>query len=714
MYQYKSVTYCFFMICLLIPPLFSACAVSSGHESCVRENTAYCTSDGNFTGQWYDYYERALSCMEGECYPAALADLEESIYRRSDDRRMARSLGMHFVDYFPHREKGLIHYLLGEDAAAESELELSIQQYPSAKALFYLDKVRKRIMEKSRGQGAGSRGQVCVPRLVVWGSGVRGQGSEESPLTSHLSPLTPDLEIYTAADPVVISGIAEDEQYVSEIMLNNRPVFMEASGKSVSFRKEILLAEGKHRIDISAKNLLGGTAERRIILHADRAGPVITLTAADAENGIQGRIYDESGEIFLTADGKEFPVPKGKNVPFSIAVQAGTAYMLLSAKDKLGNQTEAEVSIESPAEENLLMADAGTYVFETAEKNAYPKIILDEWQDRERVFLEHIQIKGKVRSENLIRSLNINDMPLIQDPGTVVYFSYVMRLEEGENRIRIIAEDESGSAKSKVIAITREIPEAFKMKYRYCLALHPFDLLSITEKQAAETEANLFQHFFSKQFNDRKRFQIMMRKDGESVKRIFNSPESDLNLILAGRSASVRQISDPLQIADAKTDRNRSAQIRPDAAVLGNLYKTRNGIEIAARFVDIQSGEILAIEDAYSETADHAALASLSETLAEKFHRKFPMTDARITQIQADSCMIKPEKRQNETGQIKMKWPLIVYRQTVPMPRAGADAEIIGDARIDGISDEYYRIKMTAPREIANIGINEGDRIITR
>jgi hypothetical protein len=652
--------------------------------------------------------------MEGECYPAALADLQETIRRRFDDRRMSRTLGMHFIDYFPHREKGLIHYLLGEDAAAEAELKLSIQQYPSAKALFYLDKVRKRMMEKSGGQ-------VSVPRLIInspfeGGGGMFSPGDrEDPPRTPNPEPLTPS-EIWTVADPIVISGIAEDEQYVSEITVNKRPVFMEASGQSVAFHKEMLLAEGKHRIDISAKNLLGGVAERRLVLRVDRTGPVISITAADADKGIQGMLYDESGEMFLSTDGKDIPIPKGKRVPFSIATESGTAHKLLSAKDKLGNETQAEVRIEAPSEENLLIADAGLNIFATEVKSAALKIIPDGWRDRERVFLEQIHIKGKVKSQNLIRSLSINHKSLLQDPGTIVYFSYVMRLEEGENRIRIAAEDEFGNTDSKIIEITREIPEAFKMKYRYCLALHPFDLLSMTAEPETETKANLFQHFFLKELNGRRRFQIAMREEEQSVERISNSLQSVHAETDKSRSAS--RISNSLQRAGFESDENRSVQIRPDAAILGNLYKTRNGIEIAARFVDIETGEILSIADAYSETSDKAALASASETLAEKFHREFPMTDAGIMRVNA-GFMIK--KAQDTGGRfrrndIKMKWPLLVYRRTgrdspVPRPDTGADAKIVGEARIEGISDEYYRIKLTTPRGIT---VNEGDRIITR
>ncbi|MCP4110994.1 MAG: hypothetical protein GY749_36635 [Desulfobacteraceae bacterium] len=103
---------------------------------------------------------------------------------------MARTFGMHFTDYFPHREKGLIHYLEGDYKTAKSELELSAKQYPSAKALFYLDKVRKAIMEQEKQV-------VSAPRLVV----------EFPPGKSEIPG-----EFWTKDDPVTVSGTAEDRQ----------------------------------------------------------------------------------------------------------------------------------------------------------------------------------------------------------------------------------------------------------------------------------------------------------------------------------------------------------------------------------------------------------------------------------------------------------------------------------------------------------------------
>lgn len=84
----------------------------------------------------------------------------------------------------------------------------------------------------------------------------------------------------------------------------------------MTFRNELTLAEGKHEIDIMAKNLLGGTAKQRLIFCVDRSGPVIILTKPDTGGKITGWLYDESGEIRFASDGENVPVPKGKKCLF--------------------------------------------------------------------------------------------------------------------------------------------------------------------------------------------------------------------------------------------------------------------------------------------------------------------------------------------------------------------------------------------------------------
>jgi hypothetical protein len=59
---------------------------------------------GLFRHRWWNYYQRALGAADDRNYAAARADLTAALERRDLDQRMARTYGMHFIDYFPHRE----------------------------------------------------------------------------------------------------------------------------------------------------------------------------------------------------------------------------------------------------------------------------------------------------------------------------------------------------------------------------------------------------------------------------------------------------------------------------------------------------------------------------------------------------------------------------------------------------------------------------------
>lgn len=392
-------------------------------------------------------------------------------------------------------------------------------------------------------------------------------------------------------------------------------------------------------------------------------------------------------------------------MPFSVPVKAGQKYITLLAKDKLGNQTEAVVNgdmailADARGTQPLLaqidvVTDSGADVFGSAINNSKqikPEIIVQGWPDQKTVFLERIYIKGYVKGENNIESLTVNNMPVLTHPGQVIFFNRLKRLKSGKNTITIRAEDEFGNVTVKEIFIHREVPQVFKPNYRYCLAMHLFDSL----EDGPSGKQTLFQHLFLKRLVDHNRFQILLRQE---LKTFFSEYKND---VVFSEDAAFEQKG-----------------LTPDAALLGSVYKTRNGIEIVARFVDVKTGEILAIKDVYSESEDRPTLASMAEKLAEKFHRTFPLMDARITQIEKGRFTMASEKWIPEKGEITMKWPLIIYRKTEPEHNPitgnslGSDTKIIGDARVEGIAEDNYLAAPLNGQEFERI--KQGDRVITR
>ena len=151
---------------------------------CKKDVNTYGWSGGNFMGEWDDYYACALSYIEGKCFDLAIWSLNEAIKLRYRDKWMARSYGMHFLDYFPHRELGICYFEIGQLEKSKQELEISLSQEKSDKALYYYDQVRKQMMIKEK--------QVAnIPKILL-----------------H----TPD-KILTNKNAITLSGTIIDQQY---------------------------------------------------------------------------------------------------------------------------------------------------------------------------------------------------------------------------------------------------------------------------------------------------------------------------------------------------------------------------------------------------------------------------------------------------------------------------------------------------------------------
>jgi len=113
------------LACVFLFPI-GGCAGHHPLPYYVKDGKEYGKVTGNFTNNWWNFYERGISYADGELYVEALADLTRAVGMKDKDQRMARTYVMHFVDYFPHRELGVIYYQTGNLQAAKTELELSL------------------------------------------------------------------------------------------------------------------------------------------------------------------------------------------------------------------------------------------------------------------------------------------------------------------------------------------------------------------------------------------------------------------------------------------------------------------------------------------------------------------------------------------------------------------------------------------------------------
>ncbi len=545
----------FFFAMVWVFVLFTGCATQS--PVCTKQGGSFCNSEGIFTHQWYDYYERALSCIEGGCYQQASDNIDKAVSARPDDKRMAKTYGMHFTDYFPHREKGIVYYLTGQHDAAKKELELSVSYEKSAKALFYLDKVRKYFLEQEAAF-------ISVPKLII-------------------NNLSDSDELWTKNTPVNISGIAEDTQYISEITIGNKPVFFEGSQRQIVFEEPLTSDEGVHQVVVIAKNLLNGEIRKNITIHVDRTGPVIVIKDIQPDTEIRGYVYDDSENISLKVNGSEYPLSKGREAEFVIPLAPNLADIRLIATDRLGNETSAVINIPSIlsqyktmlfAQNTGIIADSQANILKS--RQSAPVIILKDSPDGKTVFDETISLKGQIQSQNEIESVLINHHPLYEKHGKVIFFNHPISLSHGSNHIVIHVKNSREQESIQNLTVIREIPEPMKLKYRCMFVTEPFTMYSPNTEH--DTQAEAFQQLLLNGLIARNRFQIRFLKDYET------------------KSSSVRFM------------------------LSGYFHRFEKGLEAVAKVVDISTSEMIAVLDAYTENKDSGeAAARLTEKFHKTF-----------------------------------------------------------------------------------------------
>ncbi len=451
-------------------------------------------------GDWDYHYRCALSYIEGRFYDEAAQCLEKALAQRSEDKWNARAYGYHFLDYFPNRERGLVHFYKGEYEAARRSLELSISQEPSDKAFHFLDLVRRKTM-LLQGLSAGK------PQIAILSAG-RSMSGEKA--------------IKTRSYPFSLTGEAFDERYVSEIRIEAKDVFVGYSRRKLSFEKQLFLEEGEHGIEIEARNLLGGVSKSVVRILADRSGPVVTITKIEPGGYIEGYLDD------LSADGVFFDPPPAGNI-FRILLSDSRNRVELSAIDELGNATTDSIDVSGrfalrPAP---LFASWSPLAASDAESgfDAGPPapIAIETFSPkRKNVFKHTVRIGFKVKRNIPLESITVNGTALEFRHGRISIFSHFAKLRPGRNDFSIRARSESGLVVSKEFFLIREIPEHEKRRYRYRIRLTPFENVEDADQWP------LFMHGFETRLLNGGRFRLMADQKNEEVRPETSRPSHAL------------------------------------------------------------------------------------------------------------------------------------------------------------------------------------------
>lgn len=608
------------------------------------------SDSGTFRGRWWHYYERALSQADSGRLTEAKADLQQALGQRDQDQRMARTYGMHFIDYFPHRELGVVLLQAGDLEEAQRELELSLRQYPSAKASFYLDKVRKALITRQAVT-------VAPPRLSL--------DAAQTP-------------IWTAADPVVISGEAVDSHFVAGVTVNGKPVFMEGALQQIRFSENLALADGRHEVAVEAVNLMGKTTVTPLVIHVDRQGPVFTVDQIKAgPKGaavLSGWIVDDAGVVAASLDDQPLPIQAGTEVRVEQTVAAGKGEIRLTCKDRLGNRTEAQIAIAprtlsqrsrliAALESDLLISQ----LFGPKDEQA-PVIDITDWSDAQTVFIEKLPLNGRVSDDGQVVGLTLNGRSILRHKGQQVAFNQQIALKEGANTIVVEAKDASGKTTTRKITVTRQIPAAFELKERLAMTVLPFD-----QKGQITPASTPFQDNLAGALVNRNRFNMVERAKLDAV---LNEQKIALS-----------------KLVDQETAVKAGRLVAAGAVVAGTIVESANGIEVAARVVDTETSVILAAVDTYDEVKGLGQAGTLAEGLALKIHRAFPLVDGIVVQQKGPAIFINLGKDKAELNR-----RFIVFREEVVKDDKGqvfgSDNVVLGRARVTQVNPNMSKAEL--------------------
>ena len=659
----------------------------------------YGVTSGLFRDRWWNYYERGVSYSEGGFYQEAISDFETAISKRRDDQWRSRTYGMHFVNYFPHRELGQIYYQLERYGEAIEELETSLNTAESAKAKYYLNRARMGLLEETGTDKS-------VPRLKI-----------SSPIDGEI----------TNRFSVKLTGEAEDDTFVSSIAINAMPLFLELSAKQVMLEEELALKKGINEIKVKASDLVGKDTESTVIVIVDREGPLITIEDQNILGGkvaISGFVTDSTGIKALTVNGRRLPLAQGAeanqrmqgngqevNFQQEIELPGESANVVLEAVDFAGNVTIANLFANDVPRDPIALKPANgsgasplltSYLSDSAviipaqyalledstDKNPL-HVLVKDLSESQTVYYDTLFLEGEVRGNNKIRSLTINDESILKRQGKRIFFNHLVKLEDGVNRFSIAAVDIVGNETNRVISVTRKTQKIRQIGSRMSISLLP-----IKHQGEPSTLGTVVNDTLTAAFVNQGRFRMVERERMEEVLRELKLGQTEL--------------------VDAETASEIGKIVVADAILTGSIYETQHSIEVLTRLVNTETSTIMAAKDVYDEDKSMAGLKAILEGLALKYKNTFPLLEGLI--IQKDGEVILVDLGSNKN--IKPDMGLILFREgeDIKHPVSGAllgsESIELGVAKVNNVYDEFARATITDKQESHQI--ETLDRVITK
>jgi hypothetical protein len=660
-----------------------------------------------YRGKWWNYYVRGRWYADGGYYDEAIQDFKKSISLRSKDERSARSYGLHFWEYFAHRELGIVYYHQGKYEEAKKELETSLSTADSARAKFYLNKCNETILKTTKID----------------------QEPPEIKISSHA-----DGEILNTPQ-ITLRGIVSDDccANCNNILVQRKKLFIELAEKNINFSEVVSLRPGENVICLEASDLVGKSVQRNLKLVLDISPPVlylddIQITQKDGKRiaTVKGTVVDDYGlkefyindtevhihsykedhfdeDIVLTDGNKiSFKVvdiagnetrgrqqldtkaslwPEGRPNSVKYAYQSTNKPILIAAgkfdkssiRSLLASQ-DIDVSQSShsdspePDENNGEEEKPEQTIPQSTTKDTVPPTIHTDIKSA-IVYDENLFFSGDAHDNNSIAKLFVNQNPLKIHQGKHVFFNHFLTLNEGENTITVKAVDAQGNeTQIPPVKITKKTFELLETDARYTVALLP--LRVFTEKGVPSETV----------------YSMLLKAFDEEPKR-FNFVERDrtkLEEILHEQKISNTELTSP--DAAVKIGKIRAAE----GMLFGAVEEDAKGINVTLRLVDTETTQVLANADVYDEDKSIKNLEWLMHGLSLKMKRQFPMVEGNVVHVSGNGFHVNTGAksgvgvgmklllfREIKEGDLVLKEPLDTVARVVQVQPETSFAKVI-------------------------------------
>jgi tetratricopeptide (TPR) repeat protein len=369
-----------------------SCVIIAQPPHRTKDGEFYGVLNRKYMGQWYDDYEVALDYAKGAFWDDAKKYFLKALIHKKNDKRMVTTYGTHFMDYFPNREMGIIHYYQGNLHAAVQLLEKSIASQSSPRALFYLNCVRRALSRK--------------------------QNVDHQPPSIYAQfPDTVNVEKFlTNKYQLSIAGKITDNDFIQSVFINGEQIPITMVDPKIQLNEIISLTSDENIVQITATDVSGNMSTQIHKIFLDVLSPLITFDKGSKGSLIIGHIMDSSGlkKVDILLDDQLYPYEiqtKSQIVKlhYQIPEYKSFSSAYVRAVDMAGNITTIAFDINRSlmTSQPVLLASQNLYPGMLAKNQDKPGIEIYNYDEIKNLISKEIATKIIINHPQKVKSVSI-------------------------------------------------------------------------------------------------------------------------------------------------------------------------------------------------------------------------------------------------------------------------------------------------------------------